>query len=1057
MKKNLNFTLLFSALLFFFLSIESLQAQTWEPTNGPYGGPVQCFAENDSYLFAGSSGGVFAKGVFRSADHGANWTTVNNGLSNVGMGKDIYALAVSGSYIVASTGQGIYRTADNGDNWSVCDYSGTYVPNAFYSIGSDLLAGGSSGLYVSTDNGLTWASQNEGFQGISPPSVPEIQSFVMNGTTLYTGTNQKGIFRSTNNGLTWTTVNGGLGTPSQLSQRNFNSLVFENGDIFAGTFGQGVFRLRDNGNNWTNEVNGLPNFQSKYIRSILIKDSYVYITTLTGLYRSELAGTISWTLQDITPSDLNLVKLFGSGSDIFASTERGVCISTDNTATWTTSFDGMLGLNATVYSAGGTDLFAATSGVGNGYFYRSSDFGESWDMGNMVGAPYPFNGYLFLWKAEGIFRSADNGETWDLIYDFGGLCYFHSMGSTLFATITCCETIYYSNDNGISWTPSTLLDLGGFWGNNILDLTNDGTTLYAGTLNIGVLKSIDNGVNWTTCNTAMGNIPIRAMATDTTYIYAGTSNFYEDPNLQAVGIYRSADNGTTWTLVNNGLGNLDIGSLVINGNDIYAGTKSGIYKSSNNGDNWIPMNDGFTVSPNTTSMVVSGNYLFANNFAPSLGAPIYRRALSGSVPEQPDEIVGTATPCIGSNQTYSVTNVPGVTYAWQVPSDWTILSGNGTNSINVTIGVQAGAVLVTPSNGWGSGPTQFLAVVPTTAVEAEVSIAADQDIFCSGSTAIITAMPVEGGETPVYQWFVNGIENEETGSVLTYIPTNNDEVYTLLTSSLSCVTNNPVQSNTLQLQVTEAIDVIASIDVDKNNVCAGDVMTFTATTTNGGEQPEYSWYVNEAVAGENAPIFSYTPENGDIVSLVFTSSEWCVSQNPVTSNAIVAIVKPLPDVSWNYTDPTTVCIEDWGPITLTGGLPEGGIYSGDGVSGNIFNQAVAGAGNHVISYTYTNADFCSNQVSIEFTVDECLGISEATSRLLVYPNPAINNMTIKLMDNQTILDITLINNMGITVYENHDVKSMGTVIIPVQHIKAGNYTIKVTGNNETVIKSVIIE
>jgi hypothetical protein len=1048
MKKNLIFILLFSAFLFFLQGIETLKAQNWEPTNGPYGGGIQCFAENESYLFAGTPGGVFGKGVFRSADNGANWTTVNNGLSNVGMGKDVSALNVSGSNIVASTGQGIYYTTNNGDNWTISSYGGQYVPNVFITVGTSILAGGGSGLYVSTDNGLTWTAQNNGFQGINPPNVPDIQSFTMNGTTLYAGTYQKGIFRSTDNGLTWTTVNGGLGTPSQLNTRNFSNLLVDNGDVFAGSYGQGVFRLRDNGNTWTNEITGLPTFNAKYIRSMLIDNSAIYISTIAGLYRSELAGAISWSLQDVVPSGLVIAELFGSGSEIFAATDRGVHISTDNTATWVPAYNGMLGLLVDgITTAGGTDMFAS---MNSGYFYRSVDAGETWNIGNMPGSPFFFNNYLFLYNNDWIYRSADNGATWQQIYEMGTLTRFSSMGSTLFARITCCEVLFYSNDNGDTWTPCT----GAL--SQILSMANDGTNLYGATQQQGVIKSVDNGVNWTETSLPM-DIPVRVVVTNGTYVFAGTSNYYEDPNIVPVGIYRSGDNGLTWTQVNNGLGSMDIGSLMINGTDLYAGTKAGVYKSTNNGDSWTFINEGFSTPPNATSLFVSGNYLYTNNWVPSVGGPVYKRALSGSAPDLPSEIVGSATPCIGSTQTYSVTNVTGVTYAWQVPADWTILSGNGTNSIVVTIGVQAGVVLVTPSNGWGSGPTQFLTVAPSSTVEATVTIIADQDNFCSGSSASITATPVEGGDAPVYQWFVNGVENTETGPVLTYIPSNNDQVYTLLTSSLSCVTNNPVQSNTLQLQVTEPVDVIVSITVDKNNVCAGDLMTFTATTTNGGDQPEYSWYVNDATAGENAPTFAYAPSNGDIISLVFTSSEWCVSQNPVTSNAIVAIVNALPEVSWTGFEPTIICIEDWGLVTLTGGLPEGGFYSGDGVSGNIFDQSVAGAGSHIITYTYTDANNCSNQATMELFVDECLGVTEFSSGLLVYPNPANDNLTVRLKDNQTILNITIFNNMGIRVYENHDVKSTETVTVPVQYLPSGNYLLKVTSNDGTLIKSIIIE
>ncbi|HNQ68103.1 MAG TPA: N-acetylmuramoyl-L-alanine amidase [Bacteroidales bacterium] len=48
----------------------------------------------------------------------------------------------------------------------------------------------------------------------------------------------------------------------------------------------------------------------------------------------------------------------------------------------------------------------------------------------------------------------------------------------------------------------------------------------------------------------------------------------------------------------------------------------------------------------------------------------------------------------------------------------------------------------------------------------------------------------------------------------------------------------------------------------------------------------------------------------------------------------------------------SVCMDD-SDITLTGASPEGGEYSGNGITENIFNPAVAGTGEHTITYTYS--------------------------------------------------------------------------------------------------------
>ncbi|MDP4686244.1 MAG: hypothetical protein NWS53_05065, partial [Salibacteraceae bacterium] len=70
------------------------------------------------------------------------------------------------------------------------------------------------------------------------------------------------------------------------------------------------------------------------------------------------------------------------------------------------------------------------------------------------------------------------------------------------------------------------------------------------------------------------------------------------------------------------------------------------------------------------------------------------------------------------------------------------------------------------------------------------------------------------------------------------------------------------------------------------------------------------------------------------------------------------VVNPLPLVSFTISD--TVCFSS-ADLTLTSGSPAGGIYSGTGITGSVFSPSISGSGNHVITYTYTDANGCSAQ------------------------------------------------------------------------------------------------
>jgi uncharacterized protein (TIGR02145 family) len=176
----------------------------------------------------------------------------------------------------------------------------------------------------------------------------------------------------------------------------------------------------------------------------------------------------------------------------------------------------------------------------------------------------------------------------------------------------------------------------------------------------------------------------------------------------------------------------------------------------------------------------------------------------------------------------------------------------------------------------------------------DVSISASANPVCSGIPVIFTALPVNGGTSPVYQWKVNGSTTGTNSATFSYSPSNNDQVQCILTSSYTlCTSNNPAASNTITMMVNPPMPVSVSITASANPVCSGTPVTFTATPVNPGSSPVYQWKVNGVNTGGNSSTYSYTPLNNDVVSCVLTSSLInCVTNNPATSNTITMTVNP---------------------------------------------------------------------------------------------------------------------------------------------------------------------
>lgn len=160
---------------------------------------------------------------------------------------------------------------------------------------------------------------------------------------------------------------------------------------------------------------------------------------------------------------------------------------------------------------------------------------------------------------------------------------------------------------------------------------------------------------------------------------------------------------------------------------------------------------------------------------------------------------------------------------------------------------------------------------------------------CDGTSVTYTAIPTNGGLSPIFQWKVNGIVQGANLSTYTYIPLNGDIITCTLLSNASCPTNNPATSPPLTITVNPNVAVSVSIFTPSNPFCLGSSVTFTATPNNGGI-PNYQWKVNGVNAGGNSSTFTYAPAGGDIVSCIMNSSLSCTTGNPATSNSITMLV-----------------------------------------------------------------------------------------------------------------------------------------------------------------------
>ena len=161
-------------------------------------------------------------------------------------------------------------------------------------------------------------------------------------------------------------------------------------------------------------------------------------------------------------------------------------------------------------------------------------------------------------------------------------------------------------------------------------------------------------------------------------------------------------------------------------------------------------------------------------------------------------------------------------------------------------------------------------------------------------------------------------------------------------------------------------------------------------------------------------------------------------------------------------DQADASIDAQGPFCETDGFvvltanDAGGVWSGNGVTGNIFDPSTAGIGLHVI--TYSIPGLCGDADSLDFLVESCTGIAEdiLLDDLRLFPNPSNTQFTIELNNWKagTTINIQLLNNLGQLVME----KSTKDAYTPinVSTLNSGTYVVRLSIGDSTKYKKIMI-
>lgn len=359
------------------------------------------------------------------------------------------------------------------------------------------------------------------------------------------------------------------------------------------------------------------------------------------------------------------------------------------------------------------------------------------------------------------------------------------------------------------------------------------------------------------------------------------------------------------------------------------------------------------------------------------------------------------------------------------------------------------------SNGQDAAWVDFITFPPE---EVEAFFIADTTVICQGDIVNYTDLSI--GPLTEWSWYFEGgipMTSTEQNPAVEYPNLGSWDVFLEVTDGIE----------TAQYSIDEYIIVstspsIANPPVGISNLCAswGNTTTYS-TVPMGGDVATYDWTLSLPEAGSisgndgtNITVI-WEPDFLGTVDLQVAGINYCgigVYSNPLT------ITRYLPDVSVML--PAYVALPE-PPFELTGGTPDGGEYSGPGVTNGWFDPATAGMGPHTITYTYTDLNMCTNSATDVITVTEFIGIIEnlQDNEVRLFPNPGNGNFVLQVnVKTENNFDVKIYNTINEIVFSEENIPlGIGIEKKFNLDLSEGVYFVKISGNKSEFVKKIVVQ
>ncbi len=378
------------------------------------------------------------------------------------------------------------------------------------------------------------------------------------------------------------------------------------------------------------------------------------------------------------------------------------------------------------------------------------------------------------------------------------------------------------------------------------------------------------------------------------------------------------------------------------------------------------------------------------------------------------------------------------------------------------------------TSGCGSNMADSAVISVVSPVTPSVSVSTGiGDTSCVGSSVTFTATGVNTGGAPGYSWSVNGTTvSGATSSAYNYVPANGDIVTGVMVSSAACATPASVSASDTMTVLSNATPGVTISANPGTSVCANTIVTFTAVPAFGGAFPTYSWQ-KDGVTIVSGPAYSYTPVDGDNVSVQMTSDYPCLIHDTASAGVgirvgadiapVVEIVAiPGRAIHTGETDTLIADVTSGGPVTYQW-LVNHSIVSGATTS--LYMSTFNNNDSVTCQVTSTNGCALSGFNTINITVYN-VGIGAVVSgdaNLRLIPNPNKGEFSVSgtlgsAIDDDVTMEIT--DMLGQVIYKNKVTVHNGTLDEKIKlsnTLSNGMYILNLRSGNGNKVFHFVVE